>query len=90
MLQVVRLISSWGFVAAGAGEEQLASRSLWVCGHEAAEEDCGLLGRPLGGHSGSQTGRLDGAGVDQRGLGVELEGSPSRSGCCNKYHSPGG
>ena len=24
----------------GAGEEQLASRSLWVCGHEAAEEDC--------------------------------------------------
>lgn len=52
-------------MAAGAGEEQLASRSLWVCGHKAAE-DRGLLGRPLGGRSGSQTGRLDGAGVDQR------------------------
>lgn len=56
-------------MAAGAGEEQLASKSLWVCGHKAAEDHGllgGLLGRPLGGRSGSQTGRLDGAGVDQR------------------------
>lgn len=34
--------------------------------------------------SGSQTGRLDGAG-GTRGLGAELEGSPSRSGCCKEY-----
>lgn len=44
----------------------------------------GFLDWPLEGGSCSQTGRLDGVGVDQRGLEVQLEGCPSRSGCCNR------